>query len=523
MLFNKLSNINITNNILRHTAITNKHSTANCMLLYSCKNSNMIINKRHHIRPMSTLNYNSSNDIKPTTNPIISVAPMVDVTDLYFRYMCRLLSKHIVLYTPMLTDLSLLKDPNAVLKHLQYDPSEHYLVVQLGGSSPDSMSSAAKLCESLGFDEININLGCPASSAQSSCYGATLVHDQPNVFEICKAVKQAVQIPVSVKLRTSVYNTPGECNAISDDERYEWLYNFVSEIHRYSNITRYILHCRPAILKFRPDKNRTAPVLNHGYAYKLKQDFPLFNIQINGEINSIDDIQQHLSHGVDGCMLGRSAWRDTYLLHQIDTLYGDNSHTSKLCRYDIIQQYVEYAEKELDKQLQLQQQIPTWKPLVKNILNPLLHLFTSCKSASEYRIILTKGIQNVRSYYIHKKSVEGHYKIRDIVNNALSKLDDYVLYNVDQYRNLRSVSIALNPNRQNYVPVNARHNNSNNNDTQPGAHTNTHSDSDSQIYDNDNNIEITHSHKLDHNIIYIESKEDIEIDNINTQLKQINL
>lgn len=404
---------------------------------------------------LSTLSYIPSENIKITNNPIISIAPMVDVTDQYFRSMCRMLSKSVVLYTPMITDLSLLKDPYGIAKHLQYSHNEHKLVVQLGGSNPDTMSQAAQICESLGFDEININLGCPASSAQDSNYGAALVHDS-NVFNMISAVAKSVHIPVTVKLRTSVYNTMKECNEVDDNTRYEWLYHFIKQIHRISGVTTYILHCRPAILKFRPDKNRTAPILNHHYAYKLKQDYPHFNIQINGEINSIDDIKNHLSHGVDGCMIGRAAWKNTYMLHEIDSSIFNDYSNSNICRYDIIQQYIEYAEYHLQKQMDLKNTLHNinWKPLIKNLLNPLLYLFNGCQNSVTYRTVLSDGIQKLRQHYMYGKTNDVKpVHIRDIVNIALSSVDDYVLYNRNDHKNIRAVNIQCNPNHQAYRSI----------------------------------------------------------------------
>ena len=383
----------------------------------------------------------------------ISVAPMVDVSDQYFRYLCRLLSKHVTLYTPMITDLSILRDEYGPLKHLQYSKCEHKLVAQLGGHNPETMAQAAKIMESMGYDEININLGCPAPSASKHSYGAVLMRD-PQVFEMIQSVCTAVSIPVTLKMRIGVYDTLYQCNQIPDEQRYANLHAFVTQLIDRTDIRTVILHCRSAVLNFRPDRNLTAPTLIHSFAYRLKRDFPVLRVHANGEINSVDDIHKQLSHGVDGCMIGRAAWKNPFMLSQIDELvYGEQPFTRT--RADVIQQYVEYAEQQLYIQLRLKQTVDNWKPVLKNLLSPLLHICSGTNSSKSFRVKLTDLNHRFRQYYIHSKrsSADETLDIRSIVDTALSEVDDAALFDNSNYVNVRAHNVATNPRKQSYFSV----------------------------------------------------------------------
>lgn len=376
--------------------------------------------------------------------PVISVAPMVDVTDQYFRYLCRLLSVHTVLYTPMITDLSLLRDIHGTLKHLSYDKSEHKLVLQLGGNNIETMCSAARIGESYGYDEININLGCPATSATSHSYGVVLMRD-PGVFKLIDAVSNSVNIPVTVKCRIGVYNTLYQCNHESHEIRYQWLYQWMVQLINHTNVRTVILHCRTAILNFRPDKNRTVPELLHSFAYQLKYDLPQLQLHINGEINSIEDIKLHIDNGMDGCMLGRAVWKNPFMLSQIDELLF-NEPPFQYTRIDIIKRYLQYCQLQIDKQMYYKQTMQDWKPQLKNLLTPIGYLCNGTHNNKSFRILLTELNQQFRSYYIHnnKQHVDQPPDITHIILDGLNEIDDPALYSID-YTNIRAENQYRNP------------------------------------------------------------------------------
>lgn len=241
-----------------------------------------------------------------------SVAPMIDVTDRHYRYLARLLSQHALLFTEMITTGAILNGDQDYL--LSYTDQEHPLVLQLGGSNTDELAKCARIGENYGYDEINLNVGCPSDKVQNNMIGACLMAHPKLVTDCMQAMIEAVNIPVTIKHRIG----------IDDVDDYDVLAGFVEQVSS-SGCDTFIVHARNAILKgLSPKQNREVPPLQYDKVYRLKEDFPNLEIIINGGIDNIADCQQHLTK-VDGVMLGRAANHNSALLTQVDQqLYGSN-------------------------------------------------------------------------------------------------------------------------------------------------------------------------------------------------------
>ena len=229
------------------------------------------------------------------------VAPMMEWTDRHCRYFHRQLTRHARLYTEMLTTGTLLHGDAA--RHLAFDAAEHPVALQLGGSEPDELAHAAKLGERYGYDEINLNCGCPSERVQRGAFGACLMAEPSLVADCVKAMQDAVTIPVTVKHRIGVDRR--------DD--YGFVRDFVGALH-VAGCRVFIVHARSAWLKgLSPKENREVPPLDYSCVHRLKQDFPAAEFVLNGGITTLSAAREHLD-AVDGVMLGRAAYHDPYLL-----------------------------------------------------------------------------------------------------------------------------------------------------------------------------------------------------------------
>jgi tRNA-dihydrouridine synthase A len=240
----------------------------------------------------------------------LCVAPMMDWTDRHCRFFHRLLSPHALLYTEMVTAPAVLHGDRARL--LGFDPAEHPLALQLGGSQPHELAAAARIGESEGFDEINLNVGCPSDRVQSGRFGACLMREPALVADCIAAMRAAVSVPVTVKCRLGV----------DEQDEYEDLERFVKTV-RATGCNVFVVHARKAWLEgLSPKENREIPPLNHARVHRLKRDFPELTIIANGGIASVEEVRGHLAH-VDGVMLGRTAYHEPYRLAEIEReIYG---------------------------------------------------------------------------------------------------------------------------------------------------------------------------------------------------------
>jgi len=231
----------------------------------------------------------------------LCVAPMMDVTDRHCRYFLRQLNSACFLYTEMITSGALLHGD--VRRHLEFHPEEHPVAVQLGGSDPEELRICSKIAEQYGYDEINLNIGCPSERVQKGAFGACLMAEPALVAQCVSRIRSEVKIPVTVKHRTGI-------DSIAD---YQFLKNFVATIAE-AGCTTFIVHARNAMLKgLSPKENREIPPLKYHYVYRLKSDFPRLEFVINGGISSKQQIQEQLAR-VDGVMVGRAAYNNPLLL-----------------------------------------------------------------------------------------------------------------------------------------------------------------------------------------------------------------
>ena len=266
------------------------------------------------------------------TNKRLSVAPMIDWTTTDYRYFARLFNPHVYLYTEMISTGALLHGNRA--RHLRFDTLEHPLVLQLGGADSSEMAQCSQFAQQHGYDEVNINVGCPSDRVQHNKIGACLMAEPQTVADLVKHMQAAVDIPVTVKHRIG----------IDDFDSYEFMVDFVEKVAA-AGCTRFIVHARTAWLQgLSPKQNREIPPLRYNDVYRLKQDFPTLDIEINGGIETVADIKTHLQH-VDGVMIGRAFYHNPYLLAEANSLWG--APITK--RSDILAQLYPYLEKQIAK------------------------------------------------------------------------------------------------------------------------------------------------------------------------------
>ena len=258
---------------------------------------------------------------------------MMDWTDRHCRVFHRQITRHTWLYTEMVTTGALIHGD--VERHLRYDEVEHPVALQLGGSDPHDLAKSAKLGQEWGYDEINLNCGCPSERVQKGAFGACLMAEPQLVADCVKAMRDAVSIDVTVKHRIG----------IDHDEDYGFVRDFVGTIAA-AGCRTFIVHARNAILKgLSPKENREIPPLRYEVAYRLKRDFPDLEILINGGVKSDDEIALHLEH-VDGVMLGREAYHNPYLMALWDArFYGDSAAPKS--RIEVLEAMIPYIDEQL--------------------------------------------------------------------------------------------------------------------------------------------------------------------------------
>ena len=273
-------------------------------------------------------------------NRKVSVAPMMDCTDRHERYFLRLISKNVLLYTEMVVSEAI--DRGDKKKLLSFNLDEKPVALQLGGSSPRLLSNAAKIGEDFGYDEINLNLGCPSKKVQKNKFGACLIKDPHLVADCLNEMQSKTKLPVTVKTRIGY----------DDVEDYESLFNFINLL-KSTGVKTFIIHARKAMLgKFTPKQNLNIPPLKYEMVYKLKKDFKDLEIIINGGITSTTDIKNHLDK-VDGVMIGRSVYHSPYILADIEKEIFKNENI--LTREEIIQKLIPYVKNETKKGTRLNQ------------------------------------------------------------------------------------------------------------------------------------------------------------------------
>ena len=257
------------------------------------------------------------------------VAPMMRYTDMHERFFLRLITKKAVLYTEMIATGALIHG-NCDYQ-LDFNKEEHPVAVQFGGSSPLELSKCSIMAEKKGYDEINLNIGCPSERVQKGNFGVCLMLEPELVAKCVREMRKSVDIPITVKCRTGV----------DDNDDYLFLKSFI-DIVKDSGIKTFIIHARKGILKgLSPRQNRNIPPLNYEKVYSIKNDFPNLEIIINGGIKSIREAKNHLNY-VDGVMLGRAAYDNPFMLSEIDSEIYSNAKTD-ISRKDLLSEYLDYV------------------------------------------------------------------------------------------------------------------------------------------------------------------------------------
>lgn len=275
----------------------------------------------------------------------ISVAPMMDYTDRHCRFFLRLLSPSALLYTEMITAAALVRGRQDRL--LAFDPSEHPVALQLGGCDPAELAAAARRGESYGYDEINLNCGCPSDRVKSGRFGACLMGSPALVAQCVAAMRSAVRIPVTVKCRIGIEPMP---DAAQDE--YEFLREFVATVAA-AGCDVFVVHARKAMLNgLSPKENREIPPLRHDVVHRLRDDFPALTFVLNGGIRTLEEARVHLADFA-GVMLGREAYGNPYLLAHMHRAFVDPNSTLP-DREAVIERYAEYVQARLAERHRLQ-------------------------------------------------------------------------------------------------------------------------------------------------------------------------
>ena len=278
-------------------------------------------------------------DAGPVPRPLpidrrLSVAPMMDCTDRHFRYLVRLVTRHTLLYTEMVTSAALVHGGRDRL--LDFAEEEHPIALQLGGSDPAELGRCARLAAGRGFDEINLNVGCPSDRVRSGRFGACLMAEPDVVARCVDAMISASRLPVTVKTRIG----------IDDRDRYEDLTGFVGAVAA-AGCRTVIIHARKAWLSgLSPKENREIPPLRYDVVYRLKEDFPALEVIVNGGIVSLDEAMAH-SERVDGAMMGREAYRNPFVLAQADRRVFGAAAAPPPDRIEVVHSMLAYAHREL--------------------------------------------------------------------------------------------------------------------------------------------------------------------------------
>ncbi|KXO86850.1 tRNA-dihydrouridine synthase A [Acinetobacter venetianus] len=329
------------------------------------------------------------NNVIKEIHPRISVAPMMDWTTKDYRFFARLFNPNIVLYTEMVTTGAIIY--GGANRHLDFNKQEHPIVLQLGGSNPQELATCTKMAQDWGYDEVNLNVGCPSDRVQNNKIGACLMAEPNLVADCIYNMQKAVSIPVTVKHRIG----------IDDMQSYEEMLHFVDTVAA-TGCTHFIVHARIAILQgLSPKENREVPPLRYEDVYRLKQERPNLIIEINGGIKSFDETQQHLQH-VDGVMIGREAYHNPYLLAELGQLWNLEAPN----RFEIMQQMMPY----------IHQRVAEGAPL-SIITRHILGLFQNLPGARKWRQALSGG---------NAKTIQDIETAMSNIRAAMQRTEDYL-------------------------------------------------------------------------------------------------
>ncbi len=328
-------------------------------------------------------------DNKNKINRLLSVAPMMDWTDRHCRFFHRLLAPSALLYTEMVTTGAIIHGDAD--RYLAYNPEEQPVALQLGGSEPEDLAVCARIAQQRGFNEINLNVGCPSDRVQRGRFGACLMLEPELVRDCMAAMMDVVDIPVTIKTRLGV----------DDHYSYQYMSDFVGRVSE-SGCKVFIMHARKALLAgLSPKQNRDVPPLHYDWVYRLKQELPELQIVINGGIDSVTSVKNHLEH-VDGVMLGRAAYHSPWLLAECQQQLFDHKTIKK--PEDIIESMNIYIERQAGEGV-----------AVKHISRHLLGLFQGLPGAKAWRRYLSENAYRddnntelLNQALVAMKTVAGH-------------------------------------------------------------------------------------------------------------------
>ena len=314
----------------------------------------------------------------------ISIAPMMDWTDRHCRYFHRLIAPNVTLYTEMVTTGALIHGDAA--RFLRFHDTEHPVILQLGGSEPEALAKCAKMGAEAGYDAINLNCGCPSERVQSGSFGACLMKEPDLVADCIAAMKDSVDIPVTIKCRIG----------IDDSEEYDFLADFITKTSA-KGCTEFIIHARKAWLKgLSPKENRDIPPLRYEVAQQIKENFPHLSIHVNGGIKTAEDTITHLSN-FDGVMIGREAYQNPWFLHELEQKIGQTPNLRT--QEQVVEEMILYIE----------EQYKLYETPMKSITRHMVGLFQGQAGARHWRQVL--------STQAHKPE-----STTDILNVAMDKL-----------------------------------------------------------------------------------------------------
>ncbi|MFJ5317934.1 tRNA dihydrouridine(20/20a) synthase DusA [Pectobacterium versatile] len=307
-----------------------------------------------------------STDTRASRLNRFSIAPMLDWTDRHCRYFLRQLTNQTLLYTEMVTTGAILHGKG---DYLAYSEEEHPLALQLGGSDPQALAQCAKLAEQRGYDEVNLNVGCPSDRVQNGRFGACLMGEAALVADCIKAMKDSTSIPITVKTRIG----------IDDQDSYEFLCDFIQTVAERGECDTFIVHARKAWLSgLSPKENREIPPLDYPRVYQLKRDFPALTLAINGGVKTLEEAKTHLQH-LDGVMMGREAYQNPGILAQVDReLFGIDAAAPDLA--GVVRAMYPYIERELSSGASL-----------GHITRHMLGMFQGIPGARQWRRYLSEN------------------------------------------------------------------------------------------------------------------------------------
>ena len=331
-------------------------------------------------------------NIENTQSPRISVAPMMDWTTKDYRFFARLFNPNIIMYTEMVTTGAIIHGD--AKRHLDFNQEEHPIVLQLGGSNPKDLATCSKMAQDWGYNEVNLNVGCPSDRVQNNKIGACLMAEPDLVAECITEMRNAVDIPVTVKHRIG----------IDDMQTYEEMLHFVDTVAK-TGCDNFIVHARIALLKgLSPKENRDVPPLRYEDVYRLKQDRPNLLIELNGGVKTFAETQAHLQQ-VDGVMIGREAYHNPYLLAELGQLWQLDAPD----RFEIMAQMLPY----------ISQRMAEGAPL-SIITRHILGLFQNLPGARKWRQALSGG--NAKTLTDIENAIQN-------IQEAMQRTEDYLQEN----------------------------------------------------------------------------------------------